>query len=891
MKKPLTPIVWMMGMLFSFQGISQPLIPKNHPHLFRFEQTPVALQSGDLFTQLFDMRPSDELRFDTVYVDALNFRHERHQQYFKGLPVEGAFITLHSQGGAPHSLSGEFMDIPDLDLRASVSEVRAFQTAYQYIRASKLLENNRPIGKLVVILSEHDGYTPHLAYKYDLYTEEPLYHGYIFVDAHSGKVCMDKPMLHYENVPATGASLYDGTVSFTADRQSNGLYRLRQTRNGSGVETYSLNNSTNYNSSRDVTSSSDFFTSDPTAIQAHWGAEQTHDYFLTKHGRNSYDGRGTKLLSYVHYNRNYVNAFWDGRRMTYGDGDGRNYGPLVSLDITGHEIAHGVTQYSANLVYQRESGALNESFSDIFGEMVEYNATGSNDWQMGTDIGIGRSGAIRSMNNPNLFRDPDTYGGSFWVNPSCSFPSQSNDYCGVHINSGVQNKWFYILAVGESGTNDLGDSYNITGIGREKAAAIAYRNLATYLSTNSTFANARAGAIQAAIDLYGANSPEVVATTDAWYAVGVGGPYVSTEQDLEPPSLVINLSLGMITNNSASFAWDEATDNVGVNRYRIYLDGILLDSSLTTSFDLSGLEDSTSYEIIVTALDAAGNESPPSEVLAFITLSEDIPGGGGESQIDTLFAHYFESGWDGWIDGGSDSYRYRGTYAFEGSYAIRLRDNSGLASSMTSSSFDVSPYAIMDLQFYFYSNSMESGEDFSIQFYDGSSWQLVGSFSRGTDFENGVFYIVTLTLSSVDYAFSDNARFRIQCDASSNYDQIYIDGVSLIASTERTLQDLQAGAEMRIGELGEGIPAVVQWQGPELLVFPNPAAETLKVRSEFPLEQLQVYAMDGRAIPIDIHYDPEHTHATVDVSQLASGLYVLTISAESEIRYERFFKE
>ncbi|MEZ4849341.1 MAG: M4 family metallopeptidase [Bacteroidia bacterium] len=150
------------------------------------------------------------------------------------------------------------------------------------------------------------------------------------------------------------------------------------------------------------------------------------------------------------YSSNYVNAFWDGTRMTYGDGDGVNYGPLVSADITGHEITHGVTEYSANLVYQRESGALNESFSDIFGEMIEFHATGSNDWQMGTDIGIGGSGAIRSMNNPNLYGDPDTYGGSNWYNPNCGTPTQFNDYCGVHTNSGVQNKWFYILAAGES---------------------------------------------------------------------------------------------------------------------------------------------------------------------------------------------------------------------------------------------------------------------------------------------------------------------------------------------------------------------------------------------------------------------------------------------------------
>ena len=139
---------------------------------------------------------------------------------------------------------------------------------------------------------------------------------------------------------------------------------------------------------------------------------------------------------------------------------------------------------------------------------------------MGTDIGIGGSGAIRSMNNPNAYGDPDTYGGT-------NYYTGSGDNGGVHINSGVQNRWFYVLAVGASGTNDLGDSYSVSAIGRAKAAAIAYRNLEVYLGANSNYSAARSGAIQAARDLYGAGSAEEIAVTDAWYSVGVGSAYDS----------------------------------------------------------------------------------------------------------------------------------------------------------------------------------------------------------------------------------------------------------------------------------------------------------------------------------------------------------------------------
>lgn len=329
---------------------------------------------------------------------------------------------------------------------------------------------------------------------------------------------MENKRIHDANVPATGTSLYNGNVSFTADNAS-GPYRLRQTADGGGIQTFDLNNSTNYNSAVDITSSSTNFTSNPTGVQAHFGAERTYKYYSQKYGRNSYNNTGGVIKSYVSYSTNYVNAFWDGTRMTYGDGDGSQYGPLVSLDICGHEISHGVTEYSANLVYSYQSGALNESFSDIFGESIEKFASGTNDWLMGDDIGAGGSGgALRSMSNPNAFGDPDTYQGTNWY-------AGSGDSGGVHTNSGVQNFWFYVLSVGKSGTNDKGDTYNVTGIGMDKAGAIAYRNLTVYLNSNSQYSDARNGAIQAAKDLYGAGSAEEIATTNAWYAVGVGAAY------------------------------------------------------------------------------------------------------------------------------------------------------------------------------------------------------------------------------------------------------------------------------------------------------------------------------------------------------------------------------
>ncbi|WP_313717543.1 M4 family metallopeptidase, partial [Kaistella carnis] len=210
--------------------------------------------------------------------------------------------------------------------------------------------------------------------------------------------------------------------------------------------------------------------------------------------------------------------------------------PLTAFDVTAHELGHGVCSSSANLIYSRESGALNEALSDIWAAAVEYTyAPEKETWLIGEDITKIAPGYLRSMSNPKsgLSPQPDTYRGINWypatVEEGCASPnSNTNDNCGVHYNSGVINFWFYILSVGKTGTNDFGRNYNVTGIGIEKAAKIVYRLETAYLTANSDFKTARTFGVQAAIDLFGADSPEAIATQDAFYAVGLGPKYLST---------------------------------------------------------------------------------------------------------------------------------------------------------------------------------------------------------------------------------------------------------------------------------------------------------------------------------------------------------------------------
>lgn len=257
------------------------------------------------------------------------------------------------------------------------------------------------------------------------------------------------------------------------------------------------------------------------ALDAHWGVESVYDYYLTKFGRNSYDNNGASIKSYVHYGIAFNNAFWDGSVLSLGDGDGITTGPKTYLNVIGHEFTHGVVEKSVNggLNYQGESGALNESFADIFGTALEFfKKPATANWLHGEEGFLIPGGFTRSLENPNLKSQPDTYNGTYWVNIN-----SSQDHGGVHTNSGVQNFWFYLLCQGGTGTNDLGNSYTVNGIGIAQAEKIAYKNLTTYIpSSNATYYDSYLGSLLAAEQLYGNPSSQYTAVRQAWYAVGIG---------------------------------------------------------------------------------------------------------------------------------------------------------------------------------------------------------------------------------------------------------------------------------------------------------------------------------------------------------------------------------
>ncbi|MGM1021857.1 MAG: M4 family metallopeptidase [Bacillota bacterium] len=327
----------------------------------------------------------------------------------------------------------------------------------------------------------------------------PLRTRYI-IDANDGKIVFQYDIIN--EATGTGKGVLGDTKSFTTTA-SGSSYQLRDTTRGNGIVTYTASNRQTIPGT--LLADADNVWNDPAGVDAHAYAAKTYDYYKDKFGRNSIDGRGLQLRSTVHYGSRYNNAFWNGSQMTYGDGDGTTFIAFSGdPDVVGHELTHGVTEYTSNLDYYGESGALNEAFSDIIGNDIQRK-----NWLVGDDIYTPSiaGDALRSMSNPTLYDQPDHYSDLY---------KGSSDNGGVHTNSGIINKAYYLLAQG--GTFH---GVTVSGIGRDAAVQIYYSAFTNYLTSSSDFSNARAAVVQAAKDLYGANSAQATAAAKSFDAVGV----------------------------------------------------------------------------------------------------------------------------------------------------------------------------------------------------------------------------------------------------------------------------------------------------------------------------------------------------------------------------------
>ncbi|MGR6970243.1 M4 family metallopeptidase [Streptomyces cynarae] len=488
------------------------------------------------------LTPAQGTHVRDVVVDPDGSRHVRYDRTYRQLPVVGGDFVLHlAPDGSYRSAdraSGRDISLPSITPAVKAPKAADLATAaLRAANAGELLKHLTARPQLVVDALHG---APRLAWRTEVTGQDTLGNPVartVMTDAGTGRQIDAWDSI--ETATGDGKSLYSGTVPLETT-QSGSAYQLKDPTRG---DTYTgdAENKTDlcfltticvsrapatlFGDSDNHWGSGTVSDRSSAAVDAQYGTDVTWDYYKNVHGRSGIAGDGKGSYNRVHYGTNYNNAFWDDNCfcMTYGDGDGTTLGPLVALDVAGHEMTHGVTSKTAALAYSGESGGLNEATSDIFGTLVEWyanNASDPGDYLIGEKIvrsGFGKS-ALRYMDKPS--RDGNS--ADCW--------SSSVGKLDVHYSSGVANHFAYLLAEGSGAKTLNGVAYDsptcngsaVAGIGRDKLGNIWYRALTVYMTSSTNYAGARTATLNAAKDLYGAGSTEYNAVAAAWSAVNVG---------------------------------------------------------------------------------------------------------------------------------------------------------------------------------------------------------------------------------------------------------------------------------------------------------------------------------------------------------------------------------
>lgn len=465
------------------------------------------LQANRRILGLFDVKK--ELRMVAIRRDDQGGTHIRFDQVWNGLPVWPAALNIHlNRVGEVELLDGFFVPTPRrMALRPTVTAARARDIAVGLGCFNSLAPE-------LIVFAPGDR-MPTLAWKVHTACVGGISN--IIIDASQGFILTKNSLIHAERVEGSGVDLAGIARPLTLWHQGASYYMIdtskamwtggsdspfQHSRTGSIAVFDAMNfvvypplvipatsfSPTSWNSREAVSA-------------AHW-LSRTYDYFSERHQLKSFDGEGTRVHAFVRLGTDCqttvgpINAFWNGSSETLNFGDCLPFAGLV--DVVGHEYSHGVTASHAGLIYQGQSGALNEAFSDIFGEMTENFALGSNDWVLGATL---PPDYRRSMAAPGQYSQPSRMS---------QYLNTASDNGGVHINSGIINHAFYRLAHGDPGAIGVGD-----------AARIFFRAFTQHLVPNSKFIDARLACITAADSLFGSASPQAARTREAFDAVEI----------------------------------------------------------------------------------------------------------------------------------------------------------------------------------------------------------------------------------------------------------------------------------------------------------------------------------------------------------------------------------
>lgn len=504
---------------------------------------------ADVKTTLQIQDPNQELVVQSAEMDEIGMTHMQLQQKYKNVPIYGGEIWLHSRNNKIETLNGRNFATPKIaSVQPQLSEAKAIELAMADVSKKSIVQKNISNGfikqnhttELFIYHTDEKGTDARLTY-YLTIRPNILERWAYFVDANSGEIlkkfnhtcALDGPftanakdlnnITRAINIQQLGSTYY--MIDTQRPMYNKTTSKLPDTPVG-GIMTIDAKNTTSDNTKYSHIVSSTGTSWSTTAVSAHYNAGICYDYYRKIFNRSSLDGKSSSIISVINIadedGKGMDNAYWNGAFMGYGNGRDA-FKPLAgALDVAGHEMTHGVVEASARLEYQNQSGALNESFADIFGAMIDRD-----DWTMGEDVikaGAYPSGALRSLSNPNQggTKDPG-YQPKTMSQYLYLANTEKEDNGGVHINSGIPNYAFYLFASDAS-------------VGKDKAEQVYYRALTKYLTRTSKFVDARIAVIQSATDLYGATSAVVTAAKAAFDGVGIADPSGNTGNPTPNPT-------------------------------------------------------------------------------------------------------------------------------------------------------------------------------------------------------------------------------------------------------------------------------------------------------------------------------------------------------------------
>jgi len=486
-----------------------------------------------------ELEPGSEMRLVSSETDEIGMTHDRYQQYHQGVRIEGAELIVHGRGDAAETANGKIArGLGETPTTVRITEDDARRLAFRVLRAALHssdggAERDRRSGRPVLdaapratelVITRRDGHEELdgsdlvLAWRFDVFVTPREYSRSVYVDATGGEIVKAVPLVG-ECDPGGGTTTWRGFQRFNT-RRAGPNFVLEDDCNTARLHVV---NWLKAPAPREFSNADNNWIAgaDQSPATSFWALGIAYDYFDLIHHRRGYDGKDASIE--LHHGQPGAAASGGGGQIQIGIDAIGPTDDFNTTDIVGHEFTHNVIETSAKLAYgTMESAALNESFSDIFGNLIEAweeQMPLPTDWRIGEDKGC-VVGTCRDMSNPGNLKGPDTYKKTNWS--AASEP---------HTNGEVQNFWFYLVANGGSGTNDNGSTYSVTAIGLSKAGRIAYRTLTRYLVSSSAYADARNASIQAASDLFGASSGEVAQVTNAWCAVALCPPDLPKARD------------------------------------------------------------------------------------------------------------------------------------------------------------------------------------------------------------------------------------------------------------------------------------------------------------------------------------------------------------------------